>query len=38
VFVPRDDIEADGWLAMKVPWWRGTGVEGKLDIRGEDHN
>jgi hypothetical protein len=36
VFVPPDDIGADGWLGMKFPWWRGTGVDGVLRIRGQE--
>lgn len=35
-FVPPDDIEADGSLSMKFPWWRGPGVRGSLDISGHE--
>ena len=28
------EIRADGWLAMKFPWWRGEGVQGQLEITG----
>jgi hypothetical protein len=34
VLVPPDDIARDGWLGMKFPWWRGSGVHGHLHISG----
>ena len=36
VFSPSGpgEIREDGSLAMKFPWWRGSGVRGKLEIKG----
>jgi hypothetical protein len=34
VLVPADDVDADGVLWMKFPWWRGAGVSGRLQVVG----
>src|SRR5207248_7807063 len=36
VFVPPVDVEPDGFLSMKFPWWRGPGVHGLLSIAGSE--
>ncbi len=36
VFVPPDDIDSNGALSMKFPWWRGSGVRGRLHISGHE--
>jgi hypothetical protein len=36
VLVPPDDVEADGSLSMKFPWWRGPEVRGALSIAGRE--
>lgn len=34
VLVTPDDVQPDGSLAMKFPWWRGPNVHGQLAVTG----
>ncbi len=34
VQIPREDVERNGWLYLKVGWWRGAGSQGMLRIHG----
>lgn len=36
VYVPPDNIDPDGSLGMKFPWWRGPDVHGVLHIQGHE--
>jgi hypothetical protein len=36
VIVPPENIQPDGSLGSKFPWWRGPGVRGTLRISGEE--
>jgi hypothetical protein len=36
VYVPADNIDPDGSLGMKFPWWRGADVHGALHIQGHE--
>jgi hypothetical protein len=32
--IPPDVVQRNGWLYLKVPWWRGPGSEGRVRIHG----
>jgi hypothetical protein len=32
--IPSGNVQRNGWLYLKVPWWRGPGSEGKVRIHG----
>src|SRR5919197_18362 len=38
VYIPAANVDADGTMWMKFPWWRGEGVSGHLRIHGQERS
>ena len=36
VLIPPENVDADGVLWMKFPWWRGEGIVGRLRVTGSE--
>jgi len=36
VVIPLENVDADGVLWMKFPWWRARSVKGRLEISGQE--